>query len=268
MAVVRCLVVSVVFFVALAVSAHAEELTYYSDPLPPFNFVENGRVQGIAVDILREISAMAGTPFDASDVNMIPWVRAYKLAQTQNGAVLFSMARTEQREKLFKWVGPIHSITIGLIGKREMMLSSLDKLAKYRVGTVKDSAPEQMLVRQGIPAIDLRRLASPVLNIRKLAEGRIDLFAHVDMPSAYIMESEGIDPQRFRVVYPLKTLELYIAFNRKTDNAYIARLNEALEELKQPVGDGPSRYTQIIQAYIKSGGLSLAPSPNVATAWR
>lgn len=257
-----------VFSLVLVLSAGAGDFIFLTDPLPPFNYEKDDRIQGITVDILKELMARTGNPLKPHSIMMVPWARGYRDAQEQPGTALFSVARTPQREKLFKWVGPIHAITIGLIGRQGVILDSLRDIDKYVIGSVKDSAPEQLLMNEGVPVTSLKRLASPVLNIRKLSEGRIDLFAHVDMASAYLMEGEGLDPNDYRMSYPLKVVHLYVAFHKDTDDALIDALNNALEELKAPEPDGQSEYRSIIHRHVKSGGLSLAAPRNNASIGR
>ena len=80
-----------------------------------------------------------------------------------------------QREKLFKWVGPITDLTMGLVGLKtnSIKLQSIEDADKYRIGTIRDGAPEQLVLAAGIEESNLERIASPEANIKKLHAGRI-----------------------------------------------------------------------------------------------
>jgi len=74
------------------------------------------------------------------------------MVQNVPGSLLFSTARTSQREKLFKWVGPITDLTIGLVSlkTKNIKLQSIKDADKYRIGTIRDGSPEQLVLEAGI----------------------------------------------------------------------------------------------------------------------
>jgi polar amino acid transport system substrate-binding protein len=45
-------------------------------------------------------------------MEVYPWVRAYKMAQTTPNVMLFSILLNPQRENLFKWVGALHPFQV------------------------------------------------------------------------------------------------------------------------------------------------------------
>ena len=223
-----------------------------TEELPPYNFNQDGLVQGISADLLLELMKRNGISIDRSDIKLLPWPRAYQTVQDMPGSILFSAARTAQREKLFQWVGPITDLTIGLVAlkKNNIKLHSLKDVKKYRLGTIRDGAPEQLVLRGGVPESDLDRIADPVLNIKKLQAGRIDLFAFSVPSTRYLMLKEGIDPDEYESVFTLKQADLYYAFHRGTDDELIRTLNKTLQEMKEPDTTGKSPVDRIIDKYL------------------
>jgi polar amino acid transport system substrate-binding protein len=219
---------------------------------PPFNFEADGRIQGIAVDLLLQFSAATHFPVKPGDVEMFPWPRAYRALLKTPGTSLFSMARTEQREKLFKWVGPIYELTIGLTAKKDkhFKILSIQDLAELRVGSVLEGAPEQLLIKAGFDANKLQRVAKPEYNIKKLAADRIDALAFNTASTRYTMKSMGLNPEEYETVFVLKRAQLYYAFNRETDAAFIKAMNRALEAIKTPDSTGKSIYGKIVSSYL------------------
>lgn len=71
---------------------------------PPLSFRYNGSVDGLMVNVVQEIQHRVG---NTDQIVIWPWARAYREAQSQPNVVLFSTVRTPEREKLFKWVGPV-----------------------------------------------------------------------------------------------------------------------------------------------------------------
>ncbi len=240
------------------VSAMAEaRWTIVTEELPPYNFLQNTLVHGISADILLLLMEKAKISMNREDIQLLPWPRAYSMVQNKPGSMLFSTARTPQREKLFKWVGPITDLTIGLIAlkKNAIELQSIQDLGKYRIGTIRDGAPEQLVLKTGIEEKDLDRITSPESNIKKLQAGRIDLFAFSVPSTRYLMVRMGMDPDNYESVYTLKRAFLYYAFHKDTDEHLIQALNTMLQELQQPDTSGTSSIDRIINKYLKKSAL-------------
>ena len=223
-----------------------------TEELPPYNYAINGVVQGLSTDILLRLFEKEGIVLQRDQIRLIPWPRAYEEALKIPGTVLFSAARTEEREPLFRWVGPITNLTMGLVALKEkhLHINSLDDVSSYTVGTIFNGAPEQFVIKGGVPREKLERVYQPELNIKKLQAGRIDLFAFSVFSAKYLMATMGIDPNNYENVYTLKQVDLYYAFHRRTDAALITSLNAALAEMKQPGSSGVSEVDRIINSYL------------------
>lgn len=79
----------------------AQELTIISENNPPFNFVKHGSPTGSSMEIVREMLRRMNR---TDTIQILPWARGYDLALSRPNVVLFSTARTNQRENLFFWV--------------------------------------------------------------------------------------------------------------------------------------------------------------------
>lgn len=222
----------------------AQDFNILTEENAPFNFSTDGNVKGIAVDLLIEI--LDGTK--GTDIKVVPWARAYQEAQNKPGTLLFSMGRTESRENLFKWVGPIYHLQLGLIAKKSngINISSADDFNKYNIGTVRESAPEQLLLKDGASEDNLDRTASLESNLKKLLAGRVDAIAF-NIPSAlYNLKKMGANLDDYEVIYVLKNLDLYYAFHKDTDDSFINKSQLSLEKLKEN-----GRYDELISIYLK-----------------
>ncbi|RUM38085.1 MAG: hypothetical protein DSY58_02755 [Desulfobulbus sp.] len=228
-----------------------EKWTVVTEELPPFNFVHDGEVRGFSTDILLRILHKNNIPISRKSIRLLPWPRAYKLARERAGAILYSTARTKEREELFKWVGPITDVTSVLIARkdRKINIHSLADLSPYTIGTIRDSVPDQFLRKNGISRKNLDGIASAVSNIKKLQSGRIDLLAFSVSSAWFLMKQMNIDRNGYDVVFTLNSNPLYYAFNAQTDNSLISALNATLQEMKKPDSTGKSIVEQIIDKY-------------------
>jgi polar amino acid transport system substrate-binding protein len=228
------------------------KIQYMIEQNPPYNFQNNGSIQGIAVDLLIELSKNTSQVVTVEDIELLPWPRAYKTVQHTPETCLFSMGWTEERSSTFKWVGPIFELSIGLIAdkKKNITVSSIDDLKTLRVGTIRDGAPEQLLIQAGMPAKTLERVTKPEQNIKKLAIDRLDLLAFNTDSTRYTMLQLGMDANDYETVFILKTIKLYYAFNHNTDDNIITEMNQALDQLKIRDSQGNSPYDDIVSSYL------------------
>ena len=206
------------------------KLKIYTENSPPNNYLENGRLKGLSVDIVREILGRLNM---RDNIQVVPWARGYTLALTQPNVALFSTTRLPQREKLFKWVGPLYSQTWGFYARKDSALNitSLEQAkAIPRIGTYHKDAKEQYLLANGF-----RNLVSTnknLSNIRHLMEGNIDLWASSDLNMPYLARQAGYDPDQFKLVLPFKRVRNYIAFSIQSPEALVTMWQQTLDELK------------------------------------
>jgi len=93
--------------ISVSTAADLNSLNIMTEEFPPFNYSDNGNLSGLSVDLLIKASAAVGSPITEKDINMAAWARACKTTLSGPNTMLFSTTRTEQREDLFKWAGPI-----------------------------------------------------------------------------------------------------------------------------------------------------------------
>lgn len=219
---------------------HAEIDDNYSvvlltENFPPYNMAKNGKnfaqdenINGIAVDIVREIFKRADISYSLT--LRFPWERIYKLALDNPGYGVFVTARLPEREKLFKWVGPIGPDDWIMLAKADSKISldSLEQARQYRIGAYKGDAIAETLAKQGLNPIVVLRDQD---NARKLVNGQIDLWATGDPAGRYLAREEGVSD--LKTVLRFNSAELYLALNKNVPDDVVARLQAALDELRK-----------------------------------
>ena len=217
------------------VRAAETSLVLLTENFPPYNMAKNGKnfaqdenIHGIAVDIVREIFKRADISYSLT--LRFPWERIYKLALESPGYGVFVMARLPEREKLFKWVGPIGPDDWILLAKADskIALDSLEQARQYKIGAYKGDAIAETLAKQGLkPMVVLRDQD----NARKLVNGQIDLWATGDPAGRYLARQEGVSD--LKTVLRFNSAELYLALNKDVPDDVVARLQKALDELRK-----------------------------------
>ncbi len=54
-------------------SAPAKDLVYITEQFPPFNYQDEGKLQGISVDLLDKMLSHMNTTLNRSEINVLPW---------------------------------------------------------------------------------------------------------------------------------------------------------------------------------------------------
>jgi polar amino acid transport system substrate-binding protein len=221
----------------MQVSAELPKLNIITEQYQPFNFVDpddsTHQVQGIAVDLLAEMLARAGSTQTAKDVQMQPWARGYQAVQSEQNTLLFSTTRTAERESMFKWACPINELKTELIALKSANIKISDKseLIKYQIGTVRDDVGEQLVVAAGVPLDKLQRTTKYENNLKKVETSRIDLYVGSMESVASMCKTVGCDADKFEPVYTLDVSKLCYAFHKDTDDNAVSALQKALDEL-------------------------------------
>ncbi|MBF0303167.1 MAG: transporter substrate-binding domain-containing protein [Desulfamplus sp.] len=227
------------------------DLMLMTEKYPPFNFEQNGQLQGISVDLMEAMLKRAGSDKTRKDMQLLPWARGYHFLQNEKNACLFATTRTEEREKLFKWVGPISETTIVLTARKDRKLSinSSDDLKKYKIGAVIQDVGEQLLLEAGLSKKEIDSIGGTdaiFKSIKKMNIGRLDAFAYEESVMKWELKQQGFDVNLYETVYVLKAGELYYAFHKDMPEDVIKKMQEALDALKK---DG--EYQKIRDAYLK-----------------
>lgn len=220
--------------------AHAAEnpdtgLVLLTENFPPYNMAKNGKnfaqdenINGIAVDIVREMFKRAEVSYSLT--LRFPWERIYKLALEKPGYGVFVMARLPDRENLFKWVGPIGPDDWIMLAKADSKISleSLEQARKYKIGAYKGDAIAQTLAKQGLKPVVVLRDQD---NAKKLVNGQIDLWATGDPAGRYLARQDGVTG--LKTVLRFNSAELYLALNKDVPDDVVAKLQAALDQLRK-----------------------------------
>ncbi len=235
----RLLIAMAGTLVVLSGAARAEVDPDYSvvlltENFPPYNMAINGKnfaqednIDGIAVDIIKEMFKRAGVKYSLT--LRFPWDRIYNLALEKPGYGVVAAARLPEREELFKWGGPIAPDDWVLLAKGDnpISLTSLDQAKKYRIGAYKGDAISEYLTEKGVEHSTSLRDQE---NARKLMAGQIDLWATGDPAGRYLAKQEGISG--LRTVLRFDSAELYLALNKDIPDEIVSKLQAALDQMR------------------------------------
>ncbi|MFZ3148759.1 MAG: ABC transporter substrate-binding protein [Methanothrix sp.] len=231
----------------------ASDLTYITEQFPPYNYLEDGKLRGISVDLLEKAWENMGVNLNRSVIQLLPWKEGYQETLDKTNIVLFSTARLPQREQLFKWAGPIGPIRNVLLAKRDKNISitAPEDLEKYRIGAINDDSAVQMLLDKGVKKEDLVLETASRPIIKMLQNGSLDAWAYGDVAGIWLIQETCANSSDFMVAYEFGQTDYYYAFNRATPDSIVQSFQQAIDRIKMNKDDkGVSDYEKILTKYI------------------
>ena len=207
-------------------------LRIITEEFPPFNYAgADGNAAGQSTEVVNDILIRLN---QKASIEVLPWSEGYNLTSAGPRTVLYSTVRTDEREKLFRWVGPIASVDYMLYARNGsgLQVGSLEAAKKAgRTGVVEDDARYQFLLENRF--LNITTCESDAECLRNLMAGTTDLWLGSSADAADIAKKEGIDPSAFVALYPVRTVPLYIAFSNDTPDTVITRWQDALDAMKK-----------------------------------
>lgn len=212
-----------------------DKLTIMTEDFPPYNYTAGGKAAGSAVDLLIQASEAVGQPIANEKINVMTWARAYKAVQSDPNTLLFSMTRTDEREDLFKWAGPIGSNRIVIWAKKSSNIAPFDdiKANTLKVGVVRDTVGDQLMVAAGATDDNLVRNSKPEGAAKMLASDRVKLWAYSENSGAQQIKDAGGNVDDYEVVHVLKSKELFFAFSKNTDDTIVQLLQKGINMVRK-----------------------------------
>ncbi len=235
----RCLLL--VLLGLSGMSVHAAErseasptLHLFTELFPPYSMTVDGsahatsaeEVTGFAAETIKELLRRADV---TATLQLVPWKRAYAQALENASHGVFSTTRTPEREALFLWVGPLveNNWVFMAHADSSIELDTLADAGRYRIGGYLEDAIAEYLETQGLK-VDY--VASDVLNVRKLARGRIDLWPVVQAKGPKLAQQEGV---AVKEVFTIKRTVMALALNLNTDPELVAQLQKTLNQMHE-----------------------------------
>lgn len=208
----------------MATTASAETITFTTEDYPPYNFREGGEYRGVGHDQVVALMKDVGAEFT---IEMMPWARAFALAETEPMHCVFTTAHIPERHDRFKWVEPLAVDRNVMIGRTEsgIKVKNVEEARAYTVGTQRNDYTQDLLERNGFPKIDLA--ADLDLTLKKLYSGRIDLMP-ISEKYFHELRAQGKPLEQHFV---LSEQRFAVACNMGMPDDLIARMQTGLDKV-------------------------------------
>lgn len=232
------------FFAVFSLCAN-DTIQPLTEPWMPYQMETQEGLEGISVDLVKEIQKRIG---NTKEIKIFPWSRGYNLTLNKPGYALFLTTKSEKREPLFKWVGPVSSMKLVFFKnatREDIEINSFEDAKKVKsIAVAADTISHEKLTELGFQNLDVNKLAS--YSLKKLQENKTDLYPTEYYSFLYELKKRQLQNKVIpvKMKQPIMESQLYIAFHKETSEEVIQRWQKALDEIKK---DGT--YQKILQKY-------------------
>jgi polar amino acid transport system substrate-binding protein len=227
-------------------SAPARALQMLTEEYPPFNYTENKQLTGLSSQVVAEMGQRAKVPMTFA---VMAWPDAYEQTQRKPETCLFSTARLENRERVFKWVGPLATNAWGLFAKSGFKdpITTLADARPFRIGGVTDDAKVMWLRDNAVTNIVTAKedkQIPPMLTLDRKQLNAVDLWITGIYAQKAVAAAANV--KDVKLVLKVNEQSLWLACHPGVADTTIKALSEALAAMKK---DGA--YNKIAENYEK-----------------
>ncbi len=241
----RLLIALLLINMNLGALASPPKVSIANTPWPPY-FGEHLPNYGMAADIITQAFARGGY---RTEFKTRPWSRG--ILELKHGAhdALATAYRTDERAEQFRFSASYMQSEVRLYQQKGRGISwtALEDLKPYRIGTVLNNAYSAAF--DDADFLQKDTATSEILNIRKLAGGRIDLLVMDRYVFEYLISRNPAYLGRLEALEPaLNSSPLHVMFARQTVDVEqkISAFNRGLQAI---IDDG--ELQRIITRHLK-----------------
>jgi len=208
-------------------AAGTESLRFVTEEVAPINMAGpgTGEIQGIATEVIGRAMTESRLSYT---VSLYAWARSYEMALKNRDTCVFSASRTEERENLFKWVGPLVKDRWVLFGRIDGPApASVEDARGHSIGGHYDSASSRYLKALGFQVDEVSDFHS---NMKRVAARRLDYAVSGLLGGSYAIAHDKELSDVVPVLF-LKDIEMYLACNKSVPDRVTDRLNAIIARM-------------------------------------
>ena len=205
-------------------------VTIFTETNPPQSFIGfTGNLDGSSVEMVNAMMMEMGLDYPITLTN---WTNAYSQIQLVPNSMTFSTLRSEAREDLFKWVGPVckKRYCFFVRADTDYSIKTLDDAHHLRsVATVTGWSSEEQLVALGFS--NLVTFDTPQEVLQRLLDGDVPCVVLNDIAIRILLQELNRPPKDVRKEMILSEGQTYLAFSLDTDDTYLNQWSAAYDKI-------------------------------------
>lgn len=234
-------------------ATNIDDLNWVIQEFPPYVSIDSSthKVNGIVIDLVNVLLQKLNSKKSDKDFNLEPFSRAIIDANDPKTA-FFPLARTPERENMFKWVGPISVYKPVIWAKKSKKVNPADiknNVKKYTIGTRENNIINIIIAKEGFHTSNIQPVSLDIFNIKKLNADRIDLVACDYSEAVLLFKELGYNINDFEIVYNFPKIDFAIAFSKDVSDDLIQEIQTTLDKIKVSSNNNSSLYDKIQNNY-------------------
>ncbi|CAM3985932.1 substrate-binding periplasmic protein [Pseudoalteromonas byunsanensis] len=212
-----------------------DKIDIYTEHFPPYQFLgDRGEVVGRATMMVKLLMVQAQIDYQ---IHVLPWYRAVQQANESNTALLYSLARSTEREQHYQWIMPLCELKVGFYQRsgsvKPVPHYSLNNLKHYIIGVGTGQPSEQFLQSEGFDKSNLVSLSNLNQAGGLLEKGRIDFLFGAQSFVEQMAQAMGTEHTWKMVLnVPKLSAQLYLAAHKNAPKSYVEKLKEAAQNVQ------------------------------------
>lgn len=210
-------------------SVRGQDLDAYCEDFPPYSFMAEGEVVGIATDLLRQICIAAEVQ---CRIHLYPWARAFRTVLSEKNSLVYSIVMTAERRDQFIWLGPFQTRAVMLytLPGTDFPVARLRDPGDYRFGAISRDASVTELKEAGVPdsAVDIVNSHDDLM--RALLGRRITAVPDTELALRWYLKTHGLSQQALTPALQLSdTGGYYFALNPDSDPELVRKMKQGYD---------------------------------------
>lgn len=210
-------------------SVSGQDIDAYGEDFPPYSFLAEGEVVGIATDLLRQICQAAEVQ---CQIHIYPWARAFRTVLSEKNSLVYSIALTAERRDQFIWLGPFltRAVMLYTLPGTDLPAARLRDPGDWRFGAVSRDASVTELKEAGVPdtAVDIVNSHDDLM--RALLGRRITAVPDTELALRWYLKTHGLSQQALTPVLQLgDTGGYYFALNPDSDPELVRKMKQGYD---------------------------------------
>ena len=230
------------------------DLQIITENYPPLNYIENGTLQGISVDLMELAFERLDIPVNRSSFQVLLWSEGYTRALNTPNTVIFSTARLPERESQYLWAGPLVSDLKVLFSHALAHPVDKNDISGLRIVAITNDSGIGYAIEAGADREKIILVPTPEEAVHMIENGTADAWSYGKMAGIRAIDTYADDPNMIVIGAEIGTIDDYVAFNLNTSAEFVDAIHSTLKELKQDRSEtGISAYEQIYIRYLPVG---------------
>jgi polar amino acid transport system substrate-binding protein len=210
-----------------------DELKVVTEYLEPYQIKNlDGSLGGYSTEVVEALFQQLNIK---SNIRVMPWARAYKIAKEEKNVLIYSIAHTNERDNLFQWVGSFTKERLyfwGIKAKFPVPVRIEALLKGYTIAASRNSNISDYLIAHNF--FNIYPITIEDQGMEMLFRHRVDLIVETELNAKHRAKKLGLDFDEMIKIKEIEALnnDLSLAFSFHSDPLLVLAFQNAFKNLK------------------------------------